>query len=127
MPKGPVPSESYDILKALRGDSIMGDIKSTYEKYFKIIGNYHVKALEEPDMDEFSKSELDAIEYSLEYCSGKNSAELSELSHDEAWEKGQQSPGSKISEVRIAKAGGAKDDILKYIIHNRNIDNTVFV
>jgi hypothetical protein len=74
MPRGPVPSDTYDLLKQ--------GMEGQFE-----IHDHKIIPLAEPDMGEFSRSDIIALDYALEFCKGKSPDELSSISHDEVYDK----------------------------------------
>ena len=50
MPAGPVPSKSYDVLKAIRGDSFWSNVTPNYNSIFDVKG-YNVAAKTTADID----------------------------------------------------------------------------
>lgn len=72
LPRGPVASNIYNILQE---DS----------EYFSVSG-MRIKALQEPDMDYLSPSDVNALDEAIKYCKGKSSMQLSELSHDDIYD-----------------------------------------
>ncbi len=68
LPRGSAPSNVLDMLKS---DS----------EAFQIVG-YRIIPLQEPDMDELSPSDVEALDLAIEACKGKDWQTLSEESHD---------------------------------------------
>ena len=83
MKHGPGPSGIYDILKAVRGDSILDS--TPFQDAFEVVGRYTVRPLRDADPDCFSDSELECLDEAIETYGAKSFRELTELSHDEAW------------------------------------------
>jgi uncharacterized phage-associated protein len=86
MDNGPVPSQIYDMLKgkldffadpsAIRA-GLRIDKNGNYPKAF------HRRA---PDTDQFSETDIQAIDDAIKFCEGKSFAYLSNLTHkEEAW------------------------------------------
>ena len=71
LPQGMVASDTYSLL---RGSN----------KHFKAHGA-SITPLEEPEMDEFSPSDLVALDYAIDFCKSKTADELSKLSHDDIY------------------------------------------
>lgn len=113
MNNGPVPSNAYDILKALRGDGLLISQKEKFVPYFKVASRYTIEAIENPDMDNLSISELSALDTSIKENKGLSFSALSEKSHDKAWEKAFRH--GEINIIDMAKAAGATNDLVKYI------------
>lgn len=88
----------------------------------------------EPDLDEFSKSDLICLDNSISENKDIDSYVLSEKSHkDEAWiranKRYNKDPelGNKMTSIEIAKAGNAKRGMIDYIRERQFIDNTLSV
>jgi len=79
MKKGPVPSDAYNLMKAIRrNENLPFDLISpvTYE------GNHEIVAKREFDDSLFSDSDLECIDEIVEVS---KTQDLGELSHDNAW------------------------------------------
>lgn len=124
MNNGPVPSLAYDILKSLRGSGFMIEHKQNFVPFFELTGSYTVKALQDADPDEFSTSELDCLDSAIKEYGDKSFKDLTNISHDSAWDSANRD--CEMSIFKIAKAGGANDDMLNYIKDNINTDSASF-
>ncbi len=119
MTNGPVPSMTYDILKALRGQGLLETYKNKFDVYFNLLSKYEVEPNSSPDLTELSESEIQCINDSVAENKDLNFDDLSEKSHDCAWQKAEQD--GEISIQDIALAGGANQELLNYI--NDTIEN----
>lgn len=116
MDNGPVPSASYDILKKSTENTILSS-------YFNIIGRYTVEGLVSYDEDEFSLSDIECLDKSIEENIELTFGELTNKSHDRAWHNARFS----LNEYLIAREGGASDDMINYMKHmNRIKDSNMF-
>lgn len=113
MKNGPVPSAIYDLFKEVRGDKQKVDKNNTFYNAFSISEKANVFAKETEDLEYLSKSNVICIDSSI--CENKNLTfnELSEKSHDSAWNSAEKD--NEMNFIEIAKAGGANDEMLKYI------------
>lgn len=124
MKDGPVPSTIYDIMKIIKGESrfFIPELQETFSHFFSV-WDYKVTLVDETlDLDIFSESELECIIASIEDNKQLSFKTLADKSHDLAWNNSGRN--QKISILDIAKAGGANDELLKYItlnIENENI------
>jgi hypothetical protein len=119
---GPVPALSDKVIKLAE---LKEDINSypDLKGFFKSIRvqNQSVYALKEPDMDYLSKKECEYLDKWYNYCKDKDSKiELSPESHDEAYKKAyaryMEDPQlGTLTNIEIAKAGGATDKMVDYI------------
>lgn len=120
---GPVPSLSDKVIKLveLESENITSypDLKDFCESIK--VENKLVYALKSPDLDYLSKKERDCLDKSYNYCKDKDSKkELSPESHDTAYESAYERYSKDpqlgtLTNMEIAKAGGATDSMLAYI------------
>lgn len=120
MANGPVPSITYDILKALRGEGLLIDKKANFEPYFKLEKRSIVSGIMDPDLDCLSKSEIQVLNEAIYENKDLDFSSLTEKSHDFAWN--QALSNGEMDLRNIAKAVGADDDMLRYI--GFNIENS---
>lgn len=128
---GPVPALSDKVIKLIElGEEDIDsypDLKNFYNSIR--VQNQLVYALAEPDMDYLSKKECEYLDKWYNYCKDKDSiAELSPESHDEAYEKAyaryQDDPQlGTLTNIEIAKAGGATDMMITYIRNKERLAN----
>ncbi len=117
MRNGPVPSNVYDLLKAVRGDSIFGLPALDILKDFSIRDIYYITLLNpELDLEVFSDSEMECLSESIEENRLLDFSTLTEKSHDSAWYNSERD--DEMSVFEIAKAAGANSELLKYIAVN---------
>ena len=119
MKNGPVPSIIYDLFKGIRGDGFRDKKYETFYNTFKVDGGHYVIPLEFPDMDYLSRSNVDALDESIFEYKDIDSNRLSDLSHDIAWMNADKN--DKINFIDIAKAGGASNDMIDYILEEREL------
>jgi hypothetical protein len=131
---GPVPALFNKVIKLveLEGDDI--DSYPYLENFFNTIRvqDKLVYALAKPDMDYLSKKECECIDKWCNYCNDKDSkTKLSPESHDEAYEKAyaryKEDPQlGTLTNIEIAKAGGATDKMVAYIREKELIATELF-
>lgn len=119
MNNGPVPSMTYDILKALRGDGLLETYKSQFEKFFKLLSKYEVESLSTADLDELSVSEQTCLLESISENKDLEFGELTDKSHDLAWSSA--GNNCEINIQDIAVAAGANQQLVDYI--NDSLEN----
>lgn len=125
MNNGPVPSLAYDILKSLRGSGLLQKYKDSFSPYFELKGEYSVKSKKEADLDEFSESEIICLDNSIKLYSQKTFNQLTDESHDDAWNSANKD--SEISVLEIAKSGGAKDEMIRYIKNLMEVNTSLYI
>ena len=114
MDNGPVPSNSYDILKGVRGDG--QSYFSRFKDFFNIEDNQNIIPKIQADLDEFSDSDIEILQESINENQHLSYRELRKKSHDKAWSSAKNNSYDKmIHPVLMAKESGAKDEIIKYI------------
>lgn len=113
MELGPVPSKLYDRLKEARGEKPrLPEWKPFYDA-IEVKEGFHLSANGKANLDFLSKWDIDFLTLSLEENKEMNAAQLSNKSHDSAWNSVQM--GGEIDILKMAKAGGAGDEMLEYI------------
>jgi uncharacterized phage-associated protein len=102
MDYGPVPSRIFDILKTVRGDSLINT--KEYTRYFSVDNSYIIKALISPDLDEFSESDLECLNESINENKDLTFKKLVDKSHGKAYYSA--SSNCKIALRRLQKKEG---------------------
>lgn len=120
---GPIPALSDKVINLVEleeeGIESYPDLKNFFNSIR--VKDQLVFALTEPDMDYLSKKECEYLDKWYEYCKDKDSkTELSPESHDAAYEKAyaryKEDPQlGTLTNIEIAKAGGATDKMVAYI------------
>lgn len=123
MKDGPVPSTVYDFIKIIKGGSIYYDpsLQEKFSKFFNVDEHWVTIKDNEVDLDIFSESELESLSESISENKLLTFQTLADKSHDLAWRNSGRN--QKISTLDIAKAGGANDELLKYIALNIENEN----
>jgi len=85
MKHGPVPSELYDMLKAVRGDGLSPHFDQA-KQAFRVEAHKRVVPLQDPQLDRFSESDLECLQESVTLHGHLAFSELTNLSHDQAWD-----------------------------------------
>ena len=118
---GPVPSNTYDILKSVRGDSYLID-GGQFADFFNV-SKYLVDPKKAPDMDFLSESEIECLDLALQENKCLSFLDLTNKSHDPAYMKA--AKDDKISFREMAKAAGASQEMLVYM--HRMSENQLLV
>lgn len=129
---GPVPSLTYKVLRVAEGKTV--DVTDELHSFASDLSlsesdGHQVVALAEGvqcDMDELSRSNVRILDKWIERCKDIESFDLSELSHDKAWQKAvrqteRTGEDTKISLYDMADAGGASKDMLS-VVKERQIN-----
>jgi uncharacterized phage-associated protein len=111
MKDGPVPSKTYDLMKAIKGESPFCSADK-FSDNFEIKG-FIVHPQKAPDMDEFSESDIECLNESLRENQDLSFGELKEKSHDWAYKRA--SANNRISFMAMAKAEGIDKAMASYI------------
>ncbi len=86
MPYGPVPSTIRDFIES---NALFSDFVGTFEESVQVDRSKkyaEISARREPNLELFSKSDIQCLMAALKFCKTKTFGELSELTHrDRAW------------------------------------------
>lgn len=128
---GPVPTTIYDAIK-------VATKKASYLKNsnLKILADvlcqtdndidYIISAKENPDLGELSSSNIECLDQSIEENKNLSFDELSNKSHDAAWQKAwDKRNASPMNNIDIAIASDSNEDMLEYIKENELIDSLI--
>lgn len=110
---GPVPTNSYSLLDAVKGNSPLANPED-FSAYLKHVGNHYFIATSKVNLEEFSQVEMECLDHSIDENLHKSFDELKEKSHDEAYHSAKL-PYDNISLYDIAKAGGATSEQIAYM------------
>lgn len=119
---GPVPSTIYDIIKALQGKGGLVS-KSDVDAFLELTWDDKISPKVCFDQDEFSKSEMECLNSSVEEYSDKSFGYLTDISHDYAWNEATYT----MDNLKIAKAGGADEKMIEYIKHYNKLSSSNFL
>ena len=123
---GPVPSLTYLVLRVAEGKTV--DVTDELHSFASDLsisdseGHQEVTLAEgvRCDMDELSRSNVRILDKWIEQCKDIKSFDLSQMSHDKAWQKAARQTDrtgedTKISLYDMAAAGGASKDMLNVV------------
>lgn len=116
MQYGPVPSHVYDMMKAVRGDSyfsdtkIAADLKSKFRFYNKMM----IEAVEMPDMDYLSGTDVKCLDAAIEKCKGLTFGQRTDLSHGYAWHNTARDRQMEVSDI-LSEAGDS-EEYVNYVV-----------
>lgn len=106
MKHGPVPSEIYDMLKCVRGDGF-SEHADEAETAFEVQGRMKVIALKDPDQDVLSDSDIECLNESIAQYGNLTFQELTNLSHDAAWESADENDIIDVEQIIATLPDGA--------------------
>ena len=115
---GPVPSYTYKALQIAEGKPLEGDF-TDFLKGIEV-KDKKVYSTETPDLDWLSGADRRSLNAAIARYKDTDPFELSELSHDEAWQEAirrmQDDPQKNIMTlIDIARAGHASAEMVNYI------------
>lgn len=122
MSYGPVPSKTDDIFKAVRGDSYFSNRAEELNGYFHFINKYVIEADREADLDYLSDTDLECLDYAINKCKGKTFGELTEMSHDLAWNNTLRDREMSVKD--ILRENGENEDYVEYVASKLEVENT---
>lgn len=117
---GPVPSFTYSIFKAVRGDGYFYEELKDFYAAFEI-KDAQIKTNQVADLDELSSSAIDCLQKSILENQHLSFKKLAWKSHDLAWKTADKD--DSIDVLLMAKAGGANEIMLQYIAEQKEIQN----
>lgn len=117
MKHGPVPSNIYDILKLARenseSDYYQHEIIQKVNQAISVIGKCTVQNERKPNLDYFSESDLECLNYAIENYGQMDFNELTEISHDSSWKKANENDIIELED--IIGAFENSDELLEYL------------
>lgn len=90
MQHGPVASNTYNLLKAARGDQsewLHPSFSLIAHNAVQVTSDHRVECLRDPDMSQLSIADIDCLDDAIARYGHMNFGERSKLSHDAAWQK----------------------------------------
>jgi uncharacterized phage-associated protein len=114
MKHGPVPSDTYHMLKVVRGDSFI-PLSTTVQasNAFTVQDKSVVKARRPANFDYLSQSVLECLDNAITQYGHLSFSELTELSHDTAWESADENDCIEIEQIAATLANS--EDLLEYL------------
>ena len=125
---GPVPSYTYKGLQIAEGKPLDGNF-SDFLKGVEVRDQI-VHTSVKPDMDYISGADKRSLDDAIELCKDKDPYDLSDLSHDSAWEEAitriQDDPQKDfMTIIDIARAGKASEPMVEYIREKQIIKHSL--
>lgn len=121
MSYGPVPSNTEDMFKALRGNSYYFDKTLLQEarNLFGFTNGYVLVTKSDVDLDYLSDSDIECLDYAWNTYGSLNFGQLTEASHGHAWNDTVQ--GREISIDKIMSEAGDSDEYINYIVEQKKM------
>lgn len=87
MEYGPVPSAVYNMMKVSAGrHSVDRDIDELIKEAFTVVNGRNIQPKRDANVSLLSESEMDCIREAIQEFGGKTFGELTDITHDAAWE-----------------------------------------
>lgn len=123
MSYGPVPSKIDDIFKAVRGDSFFSNYADDLKKAFHFVNKFIIEPDIEPDLDYLSETDIECLDFAINKCRGKSFGELTEMSHDLAWNNTKRD--REISVKDILRENAETEEYADYISSKLEMENAL--
>ena len=120
MNDGPVPSNIYDIFKAVRGTSFFKD-DGTFSHYFHVTDWDIINPKKDADTTELSKTDLQFLDKCIEKYGNMSWDEIREKSHDYAWRN--TTSNRPIHFENIVLEAGGDDEYIDYLKEHSILSN----
>ena len=85
MKNGPVPSATYNMTRAVRGDESTFFDSGEGSDGFVVVEGFRIEALRRSNLHQFSASELECLDEAIKTYGALDFRSLSTLSHDASW------------------------------------------
>lgn len=121
---GPVATNTYNLIKAARGDEspwIHPRFIELAQGVIELRGNKYVKPLRESKVEMLSPADIECLDEAIKQYGNMRFDERTELSHDDAWKKAWNSANEEdlkagsMPVTEIAQTLQNADEILEYI------------
>lgn len=113
MAYGPVPSKIEDIFKAVRGESFFSEYAGELKVYFEFANKYCLRPKKEADLDYLSETDIECLDNAISKCNGLSFGELTELSHDMAWNNTRKDRAMSVKD--ILRETGDSEEYASYV------------
>jgi uncharacterized phage-associated protein len=100
MKHGPVPSQTYDIMKVPVGRGwVSPDQAELIQAAFDVSNGCRIQTKRQPELEQLSASEIECLTECVAEYGGKSFGELTSLSHDAAWHSADENELISIEEI----------------------------
>ncbi|MBS1806813.1 MAG: SocA family protein [Acidobacteria bacterium] len=112
MDNGPVPSRTYDIIKAVRDTQQSFSFSEHASDVFTLRGN-QISPSRDAYVELLSQSDIESLDQAITEYGSETFSKLSELSHDDAWKAADQNSVIPIEKIASMLRDG--DAIIEYL------------
>lgn len=130
--RGPVPALTYKVLKRVENDEGFDEFPdlTDFAGAVTVDDGQKVFAKSAPDMDYIADMERIVLDETIAKYRDVPSDDLSEMSHDDAWQKvcermEDDPQKDALTRIDIARAGGASAEVLDYIRETQQIERAL--
>lgn len=124
MTDGPVPSFTYNMVKAAanrdHGHSLSKEAVAYAKEHIGVDGR-NLYALQRPDLNYLAETERVCLDHAIELCKNVGYGGIREMSHDTAWQSAEMK--KPLDSLRIAEAGGADEIALSFLKESLSNNN----
>lgn len=116
MTDGPVPSSTYNMVKAAAGRDYgtkLDDQAVHYARQCLLVKEDRLIAKSKANKDYLAASEQVCLDHAISLCRNLSYEDIKQMSHDKAWQAAQ--PNKPLDPLLIAAAGGADEIMLDYL------------
>lgn len=124
MKYGPVPSQTDDILKAVRGDSFFSFAADEFKAYFHFINDRTIVANRKADLDFLSDSDIECLDAAIALCKDMSFNDLTNLSHGAAWNSVDY--GKPIPTREILYENGEAEEYADFVLENMKLKSCLY-
>ena len=122
MPRGPVPSHLYNVLRTLRGENNWVNV-DTFSKRIEVVDHHFIYPKDIPNTDFLSMTDLECLDESFEENKDYGPWELSEKSHGTAWQSAELN--QTIDPIEMAIEAGASQEMVDYLRDKNGFENSL--
>jgi len=123
---GPVADQLYHAIRNSRKlDKELPDMLQQVAHFAGDDAPNVLLAKREADLDYLSKSEMECLDEAILENAGLTFDQLKQKSHDAAWLEAYQGSNDLMNTVSIAKAAGADEAMLEYILNQLEVDKAL--
>lgn len=123
MKDGPVPSETYDLLKALKSTSFNVLHEEAIKERIEVVHSYQIRPKDQADTDFLSETDIECLDESFEENKNLSYGQLVDKSHDYAWNRADMN--NRMDIIDIAQEEGASEEFIQDLKEEVGINNAL--